>query len=107
MKKIIFSLITSLAFIFITPFITQASPLAYSTERIAGSDRVETALKISQKGWDSAQTVILCEYSDYPDSIASTPFAVSLNAPILLTSGDSIDPRVVQELQRLKPQNII
>ncbi|MDR3584538.1 MAG: N-acetylmuramoyl-L-alanine amidase [Desulfosporosinus sp.] len=106
-KKIVFSIITSLAFVLSTPFMTQASPLAYSTERIAGSDRVETALKISQKGWDSAQTVILCEYSDYPDSIASTPFAVSLDAPILLTSGDSIDPRVVQELQRLKPQNII
>lgn len=107
MKKIILSIITSLTFILSTPFITQASPLVYSAERIAGQDRVETALKISQKGWDSALTVILCEYSDYPDSIASTPFAVSLNAPILLTAGDSIDSRVVQELQRLKPQNVI
>lgn len=107
MKKIILSIITSLTCILSTPFITQASPLVYSTERIAGQDRVETALKISQKGWDSAQTVILCESSDYPDSIASTPFAVSLNAPILLTAGKSIDPRVVQELKRLKPQNII
>ena len=107
MKKIIFSIITSLAFIFGTPFITHASPLVYSTERIAGQDRIDTALKISQKGWDSAQTVILCEYSDYPDSIASTPYAVSLNAPILLTAGNSIDPRVVQELQRLKPQKVI
>ena len=90
-----------------TPFITYASPLSYPTERLAGQDRVETALKISQKGWQSAQTVILCEYSDYPDSIASTPFAVNLDAPILLTKGDSIDPRVVQELQRLHPQKVI
>ena len=107
MKKIIFSVITSLAFMLGMPFITQASPLVYPTERIAGQDRVETALKISQKGWDSASTAILCEYSDYPDSIASTPFAVSLTAPILLTAGDSIDQRVVQELQRLKPQKVI
>ena len=109
MKKIVLSLIASLslAFILSTPFTTLASPLVYATERIAGQDRVETALKISQKGWDSAQTVILCESSDYPDSIASTPFAVSLDAPILLTAGDSIDPRVVQELQRLKPQKVI
>ncbi|EGW37403.1 cell wall-binding repeat-containing protein [Desulfosporosinus sp. OT] len=107
MKKIILSIITSLTCILSSPFITQASPLVYSTERIAGQDRVETALKISQKGWDSAQTVILCEYSDYPDSIASTPFAVSLDAPILLTAGNSIDPRVFQELQRLKPQKVI
>ncbi|MDR3600589.1 MAG: N-acetylmuramoyl-L-alanine amidase [Desulfosporosinus sp.] len=106
-KKIFFLLIVALAFVLNTPLLTYASPLAYPTERIAGQDRVETALKISQKGWDSAATVILCEYSDYPDSIAATPFAVSLNAPILLTAGDSIDPRVVQELQRLKPQSII
>ncbi|MDR3542540.1 MAG: N-acetylmuramoyl-L-alanine amidase [Desulfosporosinus sp.] len=107
MKKIIFFIITALAFILSMPFVTQASPLAYSTERLAGQDRVETALKISQKGWGSAQTVILCEYSDFPDSIASTPLAVSLDAPILLTTGDTIDPRVVQELQRLIPQNVI
>lgn len=107
LKKLILSVITTLAFTFCMPYITQASPLAYSTERIAGQDRVETALKISQKGWTSAQAVILCEYNDYPDSIAATPFAVSLNAPILLTKGDSIDPRVVQELQRLSPQNVI
>ena len=106
-KKIILTIITSLTIVLCTPFMTQASPLAYPTERISGKDSVETALKISQKGWSSAQTVILCEYSDYPDSIASTPFAVSLNAPILMTKGDSMDPRVVKELQRLKPQNVV
>lgn len=89
------------------PLLAQASPLAYPTERLAGQDRIGTALKIAQKGWDSAQTVILCEQSDYPDSIAATPFAVSLNAPILLTSGASLDTQVVSELQRLKPQKII
>ena len=107
MKKIIFTIITSLVIIFSLPLITNASPLVFPAERIAGQDRVETALQIAQKGWDSAQTVILCEYSDYPDAIASTPFAVSLNAPILLTKGDSIDPRVLNELTRLKPQKII
>ncbi|MDP4127934.1 MAG: cell wall-binding repeat-containing protein, partial [Bacillota bacterium] len=106
-KKFILTVITSVTIALCTPFITQASPLVYPTERIAGQDRVDTALKISQKGWNSAQTVILCEYSDFPDSIAATPFAVSLNAPILLTKGDSIDSRVLQELQRLKPQKVI
>ena len=106
-KKIILGIITSLAVVLCTPFITQASPLVYPTERISGQDRVDTALKISQKGWDTAQTVILCEYSDFPDSIAATPFAVSINAPILLTKGNSIDPRVLNELQRLKPQKVI
>ena len=107
MKRIIFLIISSIALVLSTPILTPASPLVFSAERIAGQDRVETALKISQKGWDSAQTVILCEYSDYPDAVAATPYAVSLNAPILLTKGDSIDPRVLNELNRLKPQKII
>ncbi|MHB8072210.1 N-acetylmuramoyl-L-alanine amidase [Desulfosporosinus fructosivorans] len=106
-KKIIYTLITSLAVLLSSPLVTPASPLVFPAERISGQDRVETALKISHKGWDSAQTVILCEYSDYPDAIASTPFAVSLNAPILLTKGDSIDARVLTELNRLKPNKII
>lgn len=96
-----------MAFILITPFTAGASPLAYPTERLAGQDRVETALAISQKGWDTAQTAILSEYSDYPDSIAATPFAASQDAPVLLTDGDAIDSRVLKELQRLKVQKVI
>lgn len=107
MKKIILAVITSLTFVFFTPLLISASPLAYPIDRLSGQDRVDTALSISQKGWTSAQTVILCEYDDFPDSIASTPFAVSQNAPILLTQGDSIDPRVIKELERLKPQKVI
>ncbi len=106
LKKLFITIISGLLLIFIAPLITEASPLAYPTERLCGQDRVETALSIAQKGWDSAQTVILCEYSDYADSIAATPFAVSLNAPLLLTLGDSIDQRVVEELKRLKPENV-
>lgn len=110
LKKFLFTIFTIFAtftVILSLPILTQASSLAYQTERIAGQDRIETSLKISQKGWQNAQTVILCEYSDYADSIASTPFAVSVNAPLLLTSGNSLDPRVIQELQRLNPQKVI
>lgn len=107
MKKIILAVVICFAFVLNLPYITQASPLAYTTERLFGQDRIETALKIAQKGWDSAGTVILCEYDDYPDSIAAAPFAVSLDAPILLTGGKTIDPRVVNELKRLNPQEII
>jgi N-acetylmuramoyl-L-alanine amidase len=107
LKKIFITLVTSLTFIISLPLITHASSLAYPIERIYGQDRIDTALSISHKGWETAQTVILCEYNDFPDSIASTPYAVKLNAPILLTEGNSIDPRVVKELERLKPKKVI
>lgn len=107
MKKVIYTLITSLTFVLSASIVVSASPLAYPIERISGQDRVETALSISQKGWTSADTVILCEYADFPDSIASTPFAVSLNAPILLTQGTSLDPRVIEEIKRLQPSKVV
>lgn len=107
MKKVIFTLITSLTFVLSASIVVSASPLAYPIERVSGQDRVETALSISQKGWTSADTVILCEYADFPDSIASTPFAVSLNAPILLTQGTSLDSRVIEEIKRLHPSKVV
>ncbi|CEJ08037.1 N-acetylmuramoyl-L-alanine amidase [Acididesulfobacillus acetoxydans] len=107
MKKVILFAVILFALFWGHPLSAQASPLAFSTQRLAGHDRIGTALKIAQEGWTSAQTVILCEESDYADSIAATPYAVSLNAPILLTAGSALDPRVVAELQRLKPQKVI
>ena len=107
MKKILIVAIVCFALVLNIPFVAKASPLAFTTERISGKDRIETALNIAQKGWTSAQTVILSEYNDYPDSIAAAPFAASLDAPILLTGGKTLDSRVVSELQRLNPQKVI
>lgn len=107
MKKSVLLFIICFAFLLNISSPTLASPLAYTTERISGQDRIETALRIAQKGWSSAQTVILCESSDYPDSIAAAPFAASQDAPILLTVGNTLDPRVIKELERLHPQKVI
>jgi len=107
LKKKFLLIIVCFAFLLNMPSLASASPLVYSTGRISGQDRIETALSISQKGWTSAQTVILCESSDYPDSIAAASFAVSLDAPILLTGGNTLDQRVIGEIQRLKPQKVI
>ncbi|NLM20262.1 MAG: SH3 domain-containing protein [Peptococcaceae bacterium] len=107
MKKSTIAFSLALILLLFMPFISQGSPLVYNTERLYGQDRIGTALAISQKGWTSAQTVILCEGTDYPDSIAAAPFAASLDAPILLTGGKSLDNRVVAELKRLQPQKVI
>ena len=107
MKKHLSCLIISFALLLAVPAFLQASPLAFNTERIYGYDQIETAVKIAQKGWMSAQTVMLCESSDFPDAIAATPFASDLNAPILLTGGGAIDARVLEELTRLNPERVI
>ena len=106
MKKILI-LIAIVVAILANAQITYADTSAYSVQRLAGNDRIDTSIAASNKGWSSADTVILDESNDYPDAIAATPLAVNLNAPILLTAGTSLDSRVISELQRLKATKVI
>lgn len=99
-----------LAMIFITGVyarIASAAPLALSTERISGGDRVATAIAVSNKGWTTANNVILSESYDYPDALCATPLTKQLDAPILLTAGNTLDPRVSTELKRLNATHIV
>lgn len=107
MKRFSVLSVVCFAFLLCLPFFTKASPLAFTTERLSGQDRIETALSIAQKGWDSAQTVILCEFTSFSEPIAAAPFAAGLDAPILLTGGKSLDKRVAVELERLQPEKVI
>jgi putative cell wall-binding protein len=76
--------------------------------RLAGADRIETALKISQAGFpDGADTVLLARAEDFPDALAGVPLAYKKHAPILLTNSSSLPENVLTEIQRLNPQQII
>ncbi len=78
-----------------------------STERLYGQDRIATSIAASRQGWATSDTVILNELTNYADAISATPFAVQLDAPVLLTPGDKLDSRVIEELKRLKTKRII
>lgn len=78
-----------------------------NVKRIAGNNRYETAVKVSQTGWTTANTVILARGDDYADALAGVPLAHQLNAPILLTQTESIVPATIAEISRLKAQRVI
>ncbi|NLI92274.1 MAG: transglycosylase SLT domain-containing protein [Peptococcaceae bacterium] len=79
-----------------------------SVPRIAGSDRIDTALKIADQGWpNGCETVIIAKADDFPDALAGVALAKQQNAPILLTPQDSLDQRVEESLLRLKPLKVI
>ncbi len=78
-----------------------------NVERIAGCNRYETAVKVSQAGWTTANTVILARGDDYADALAGVPLAHQLDAPILLTQTKSIVPATMAEISRLKVQRVI
>lgn len=84
-----------------------AAPLTAEVTRIYGETRIETAIRISQEGWNEANTVILARYDDFPDSLVSVPLSKRYDAPILLTASKGLDEGVLAEIKRLGAQHVI
>ena len=86
-----------------------------NVEDLAGSDRFETAVKISKeiypegfKDNNNEKTVVLTNGLGYADALSVGPLAAQLgNAPILLTRGSSLDPFAEQEIKRLGAEKVL
>ncbi|WP_270180343.1 alpha amylase N-terminal ig-like domain-containing protein [Alkalihalobacillus sp. CinArs1] len=76
-------------------------------DRLFGKDRYSTAVEISKKGWDQADTVVLANGTDFADALAGGPYAYKLDAPILLTGKDRLTNVVKEEIKRLKAKKVI
>ena len=74
--------------------------------RVAGTDRVGTAVDLVRRLRPDARHVILTPADAYAETIAAAPLATALDAALLPTWGDRLDPRVAEELKRLKPERI-
>ena len=78
------------------------------TVRYAGSDRAETATKISKAvNAKTSDTVILATGFDFHDALAAVPLASAYNAPLLLADRDNLSAKTLAEIKRLKAKNII
>ncbi|WP_237036827.1 cell wall-binding repeat-containing protein [Mediannikoviicoccus vaginalis] len=75
--------------------------------RIGGKDRTDTAIEISKKYFGQANTVIVVDRKDFPDAMTASVLSKLLNAPILLTETNRLDPRVAAEIQRLGARDVI
>lgn len=75
---------------------------AFKQVRLGGSNRYETSVKISQNGWTNADSAVLVSGEAFADALSAAPFSKQINAPILLTSNDSLDKNTAAELSRLK-----
>lgn len=60
-------------------------------ERIQGSNRYETAARIADI-IGSYNSVVVASGENFPDALSVTPFAKSINAPIILTAKDKLPP---------------
>ncbi|MBV4418707.1 cell wall-binding repeat-containing protein [Clostridium tyrobutyricum] len=74
--------------------------------RLGGQNRYETSAKISQNKWTSADSAVVVSGEAFADALSAAPFAKQINAPILLTSSNSLDNNASSELSRLKVKNV-
>lgn len=75
---------------------------------LMGSDRAETAVRISKQGWpNGSKTAILVEGNDLAAAVASNPLASSKNAPILLSFAGKLSDSTMNEMKRLGIENLI
>nr|UWI51894.1 cell wall-binding repeat-containing protein [Clostridioides difficile] len=77
-----------------------------SKEKIAGTDRNDTSVKISQKGWRKADNIVLINDSSISDALSATSFAKSKDAPILLTKNNNLNKLTEKEINRLEVKNV-
>lgn len=84
-----------------------AAPLALETSRIFGMRQIDTAIEVSNRGWQQAETVLLANCDNFPDALVAAPLSHQLDAPILLTPSGGVDEKVMKEIKRLGAQKVI
>jgi len=81
--------------------------LGFEQERLAGANRFETAVEVSQKAFPAgANTVFVANGLNFPDALAAGPAAGYLGGSLLLTSPTALPDVVRDEIIRLEPDTI-
>lgn len=75
--------------------------------RLSGQTRFDTATAISQRGWESADRVIIANADAFADALAGVSLAQEYNAPVLLTRSNTLHEDTQAELERLSPSEVI
>lgn len=75
---------------------------------LIGNTRYETAVEISQEGWENgSDTVFLVNGNANADGLTATPLAAAYNSPILLTKSDSLNEATKGEIKRLNASKVV
>ena len=76
-------------------------------QRLAGTDRYDTAAAVSQLYPAPSRTAYLASGQTFPDALAGAALAGDQQAPLLLTRRDGLDTSTRAELARLEPRQIV
>lgn len=85
-----------------TPPPTTPPPAATAVHRIGGSDRYDTARRVSQAQWNAgtAAAVVLARGDQAPDALSGVPLAARVHGPLLLTDPKTLDAATRAEIDR-------
>lgn len=72
-----------------------------SKDRLADSDRYATAAEIAKAGWDKSNFAVIASGENYPDALCASPLAAKYNAPILLTTKNTLQTETKKQLLAL------
>lgn len=78
-----------------------------SVQRVAGKDRVATAIAAYRAGDFQGDTVVLVSGKTYPDALAAAPLAAQRKAPILVTTSPQLEPSILQVLQEKRVARVV
>lgn len=77
-----------------------------SISRTSGADRYATAAQVAKSNWTTTDNVVLVSGEGYADSVSASALAKKLDAPILLTTPDTLSSDAESAIEQLKPKNI-
>ncbi|MTH55034.1 SpoIID/LytB domain-containing protein [Bacillus mangrovi] len=75
--------------------------------RISGADRYDVANGIASSGWSTSNTVFIVKRDAFADALSAAPLAAQLDAPILLTDSAKLTEKTRDQIEKLKPDNIV
>lgn len=75
-------------------------------KELVGSDRFDTAVKVSKTGWNKSENAVLVNCDSLADALSVTPLAAQENAPILLSDSKSLNASTKAELSRLEVKKV-
>lgn len=90
------------------PATASAPSFAPAFDRLAGIDRLATALAVAKAGFPTtAPIVFVASALDYPDALAAGPVAAHLGGPLLLTAPATLRADLAAELTQLAPSKVV
>ncbi|QHA01537.1 hypothetical protein GQ588_13255 [Dehalobacter restrictus] len=102
LRKKVLSTFLIIGFFVLMLIILPSPNIARADEnRLAGTDRYQTAVAISQEGWKKSDYVVLVEGDALADALCTGPLAKKYDAPILFTEKNTINRYTQNEIQRL------